>query len=64
MRKAAKTLMALALAAGLCLTVGTFASCKQQQTMYRPNHKSSKTIHKNYKVRGNNASNGSTYRTY
>lgn len=64
MKKVAKMVISLALVAGMTLVAGTTTSCKTEQTMYRPNHKSSNTINKNYKVRGNNRNNGSTYRTY
>lgn len=32
--------------------------------MYSSKHKNAKKINNNYKVRGNNKKNGSTYRTY
>ncbi|MCR4829352.1 MAG: hypothetical protein K5864_07820 [Bacteroidales bacterium] len=49
-----------------CLLVGTsvFTSCKSSDNMYKSNRKTSKTIKKNYKVRGNNQRNSSTYHSY
>ncbi|MDY5969348.1 MAG: hypothetical protein SPJ13_04990 [Bacteroidales bacterium] len=64
MKKVAKILLSLSLVTGMTLAMGAATSCKTEKTMYSPNHKSSNTINKNYKVRGNNKSNGSTYRTY
>ena len=56
--------MSLLLVVGLFGVCGTVTSCKSSDTMYTAKHKNSKKINNNYKVRGNNKKNGSTYRTY
>lgn len=65
MKKFAKIMLSLLLVAGITLTFGATTSCKSsEQTMYKTKQSTSKTIHKNYRMRGNNKDNGSTYRTY
>lgn len=64
MKKVAKVLLSLVLIAGLTGVCGVCSSCKSSDTMYAPKHKTSKVIKRNYKVRGNNQRNSSTYRTY
>ena len=47
---------------GIC---GITSSCKSSsETMYSAKKKNSKTINQNYRVRGNNQRNSSTYHTY
>ena len=64
MTKIAKIVLSLMLVAGITMMLGVTTSCKSEKTMYKSKQSSSKTIHKNYRVRGNNKNNGSTYRTY
>ena len=63
MKKIAKYLMSLLLIVGLTALCGTTTSCKSD-TMYTSKKHKNKVIHRNYKVRGDNTRNGSTYRTY
>ena len=47
---------------GVC---GSVTSCKSSsETMYTTKKKNSKKINRNYRVRGNNQRNSSTYHTY
>lgn len=64
MKKVVKIGLSLLLVAGITMMFGVTTSCKSEQTMYKTKQTSSKTIHKNYRMRGNNKNNGSTYRTY
>lgn len=66
MKKFLKTLCLFVAVASVCLVwCGVCTSCSSSKdTMYQPKQRSSKVIHSNYKVRGNNNSNSSTYRTY
>lgn len=64
MKKAIKTMLPLLLVAGMVMLCGTTTSCKSSETMYRSKNKTAKVVNKNYKVRGTNQRNGSTYRTY
>lgn len=64
MKKLAKILTSVSLLVGLVLACGTTTSCKSSDTMYRSKSKTSKTINRNYKVRGNNQRNSSTYHSY
>ncbi|MBQ1409350.1 MAG: hypothetical protein IIY87_06300 [Bacteroidales bacterium] len=64
MKKIFRVFLSLLLVVGLFGVCGTVTSCKSSDTMYTAKHKNSKKINNNYKVRGNNKKNGSTYRTY
>ncbi|MCF0211273.1 MAG: hypothetical protein HUK17_00020 [Bacteroidales bacterium] len=64
MKKIAKVLLSLLIIVGLTVVCGTTTSCKSSDTMYRAKAKKGKVINRNYKVRGDNTHNGSTYRTY
>ncbi len=65
MKRFAKIALSLMLVAAITVVCGSTSACSSSQdTMYRSKTKTSKTINKNYKVRGNNTNNGSTYRTY
>lgn len=64
MKKIAKIGLSLLLVIGISAAFGGVTSCKSEKTMYRSKQKTSKTINKNYKVRGTNKKNGSTYRSY
>ena len=65
MKKIAKILLSLLLVvcvAGFC---GTATSCKSSsESMYSTKKKTAKKINRNYKVRGNNQRNSSTYHSY
>lgn len=64
MKKAVRLFTSLLLLVGLVAVCGTTSSCKSSDTMYSSKKKTSKTINRNYRVRGNNDRNGSTYRSY
>ena len=65
MKKIARILLMFVLLAGICGVCGTITSCKSSsETMYRTKKKNSKRINKNYRVRGNNQRNSSTYHSY
>lgn len=64
MKKAIKVMTTVLLMAGMVMVCGTMTSCKSSDTMYRTKNKTAKVVNKNYKVRGNNQRNSSTYRTY
>lgn len=64
MKKIAKVLTSLMLIAGMVAVCGTNTSCKSSDTMYTTKNKKHKVINRNYKVRGNNQRNSSTYHTF
>ncbi len=65
MKQFAKIALSLLLVAAITVVCGSTTACSSSKdTMYTTKKKTSKTINKNYKVRGNNTNNGSTYRTY
>ena len=64
MKKIVKASLSLLLIVGLTAVCGSFTSCKSSETMYKTKSSKGKVIHRNYKVRGDNSHNGSTYRTY
>lgn len=65
MKKSAKIFVSFLFVVGLMLMSGTFTSCKSNDTMNRtPKYKTSKPIKHNYKIRGTNKKNGSTYHSY
>ncbi len=64
MKKIAKIVLSFLLVVGIAAMFGSVTSCSSEKTMYRSKQKTSKTINKNYKVRGTNKKNGSTYRSY
>lgn len=65
MKKFVRIALSLLLVVGLAGVCGTVSSCKSSsETMYTSKKKNSKNINRNYKVRGNNSRNSSTYRTY
>lgn len=64
MKKAIKAFTSLLLVAGMVLVCGANTSCKSSDTMYTTKKKQSRVINKNYKVRGTNQRNNSTYHTY
>ena len=64
MKKLVKTLTTLMLIAGMVVVCGATTSCKSNETMYQSKKKNSRVINKNYRVRGDNSHNNSTYRTY
>jgi hypothetical protein len=67
MKKCAKVFVSLLLVVGLTGITGALTSCKSSSDAYMntpKKYKSSKTIKKNYSVRGNNKKNGSTYHSY
>lgn len=65
MKKAFRIIMSFVLVFALVGVCGGLTSCKSSsETMYSAKHKNAKKINNNYKVRGNNKKNGSTYRSY
>lgn len=64
MKKIAKAFLSLLLIVGLTAVCGTATSCKSSDTMYTTKNKRFKVINQNYKMRGTNSRNSSTYRTY
>lgn len=67
MKKSAKIFVSFLFVIGLMLMSGTFVSCgsSSSATMNKaPKYKTSKPIKDNYKIRGTNKKNGSTYRSY
>ena len=60
-----RRMMMLLLVFGLAGVFGTVTSCKSSsESMYTTKKKTSKKINRNYRVRGNNQRNSSTYHTY
>lgn len=65
MKKVVRILMIAVLLVSLVGLCGTITSCKSSsETMYSSKKKNSKKINRNYKVRGDNKKNSSTYRSY
>lgn len=64
MKKALRLFTTLLLLVSIIGVCGTVSSCKSQDNMYTTKKKTSKTIKSNYKVRGNNQRNSSTYHSY
>ncbi len=65
MKKAVRIFISLLLLVCLVGVCGTTSSCKSSsETMYSTKKKTAKKINRNYKVRGNNQRNSSTYHSY
>lgn len=67
MKKAIKVvsmMMVLIGIMGICGATTGCASSKKADKMYTSQQSRSSVVNKNYKVRGNNKNNRSTYRTY
>lgn len=65
MKKTPKALAVFTLAVAIFAMGCCFSSCaSSQENMYRTSQSSTKVIKTNYKVRGNNRDNGSTYHSY
>lgn len=65
MKKRANILVSFLFVIGLMMMGCCFTSCKSHETMNRtPKYKTSKPIKDNYKIRGTNKKNGSTYHSY
>lgn len=65
MKKIAKALLSLVLLVGLFGVFGaTTTSCSSSEKMYTSKKTRSKVINRNYRMRGTNSRNSSTYRTY
>ena len=65
MKKFLRIVMTLVLVFALAGICGTVTSCKSSsESMYTTKKKTAKKINRNYKVRGNNQRNSSTYHTY
>ena len=65
MKKALRIVMALVMVIGLVGVCGSVTSCKSSnETMYSSKKKTAKKINRNYKVRGTNQRNSSTYHSY
>jgi hypothetical protein len=50
----------------MVMVCGTTTSCKSSEgeVMYKTHHENTKTINKNYRVKGTNERNKQTYRSY
>ncbi len=68
MKKAVKLLTMFMMVIGLVVVCGSTTSCKSTsktgEKMYTSQSSRSHVVNKNYKIRGNNKKNRSTYRTY
>lgn len=65
MKKCAKIFVSFLFVVGLMMMSCAFQSCKSNETMTpTPKYKNSKPIKDNYKIRGTNKKNGSTYHSY
>ncbi|MCQ2273865.1 MAG: hypothetical protein MJZ86_03620 [Bacteroidales bacterium] len=66
MKKSAKLFVSLLFVVGLMLMSSVVVSCGSSTTTMNPNpkYKTSKPIKDNYKIRGTNKKNGSTYHSY
>lgn len=66
MKKALHIVSSALILAGLIVVCGTTTSCKSSEgeVMYQTHHQSTKTINKNYRVKGTNDRNKQTYRSY
>ena len=65
MKKAVRILLSIVMIVALAGVCGTTTSCKSSnETMYSSKKKNAKHINRNYKVRGNNQRNSSTYHSY
>ena len=67
MKKGSKLMMSLFLVAGMMVASCGLGACgsSKSATMNPPKkYKTSKTVNRNISVRGTNAKNGSTYRSY
>lgn len=51
---------------GMVVVCGTQTSCKSSEgeVMYKTKHENTKTIRKNYRIKGTNERNKQTYRSY
>ena len=65
MKKGAKFVLTLLLTVGVLALTGAVSSCSSSKTM-SPSKKynSGKVVKQNYKIKGDNKANGSTYRAY
>lgn len=59
-----KVLSVVLIVSGMMGVCGVTTSCKSSDKMYTSQQSRSTVVNKNYKVRGNNKNNKSTYRTY
>ena len=65
MKKVVRIFLVLVMVMGMVGVCGSVTSCKSSsETMYTTKKKNSKKINRNYRVRGNNQRNSSTYHTY
>lgn len=66
MEKALKIITSALIIAGIVTVCGTETSCKSSEgeVLYKTKHESTKTIRKNYRVKGTNERNKQTYRSY
>lgn len=65
MKKVVRLFLVLFMVMGMVGVCGSVTSCKSSsETMYTTKKKNSKKINRNYRVRGNNQRNSSTYHTY
>lgn len=66
MKKLVRILTSVLLLCGMVTVCGTTTSCKSSEgeVMYKTHHENTKTINKNYRVKGTNERNKQTYRSY
>jgi len=66
MKTMVKLFGGMALVVAIVCSCGVFSSCASSDgaVMYSPNHKKSKVVKSNYKVKGNNRYNSNTYHAY
>lgn len=65
MKKYAKLTLSTLLVVALLSICGSMTACKSSRTMYETKkYDSGKVIKDNYRVKGTNSRNGSTYRSY
>lgn len=66
MKKAIQIATSVLILIGMVVVCGTTTSCKSSEgeVMYQTHHQSTKTINKNYRVKGTNDRNKQTYRSY
>lgn len=66
MKKALRILVSVLVIAGMTAVLGTTTSCKSSkgEVMYKSHQDNTKTINKNYRIKGTNERNKQTYRSY
>ncbi|MBO4587931.1 MAG: hypothetical protein J5711_03400 [Bacteroidales bacterium] len=66
MKKFIRIMTSALVLVGMVTVCGTTTSCKtsEGEVMYKTHHENTKTINKNYRVKGTNERNKQTYRSY